>query len=60
MVPAQKKSLKISKTVCGSNTGDRIVVDETGQRWLEVSEFSDYRSTGERRGVLKYGAIFEV
>ena len=60
MVPEQKKGVKVSKTVCGPNTGDKVVVDEIGQRWIEVTEFSDYRSTGERRGVLKYGAIFEI
>ena len=60
MVPAQKEGIKISKTVCGPNTGDKVVVDETGQRWLKVSEFSYFRGTGERRGILKYGAILEV
>ena len=60
MVPEQNNNIKVSRTVCGSNTGDEVVIDKTGQRWLEVSEFSEFRATGERRGILKYGAIFEI
>jgi alpha-D-ribose 1-methylphosphonate 5-phosphate C-P lyase len=60
MVPDQNNSIKTSQTICGSNTGDEVVIDENGDRWLIVSDFSEFRGTGERRGVLKYGAIFEI
>ena len=60
MVPEQNNNIKTSRTVYGSNTGDEVVIDENGHRWLIVSEFSGFRATGERRGVLKHGAIFEI
>ena len=60
MVPEQNNNIKTSRIVCGSNTGDEIVIDENSHRWLVVSEFSNFRATGERRGILKYGAIFEI
>jgi len=58
MVPEQ--SIKTFQIVCGANTGDEVVIDENGDRWLIVSSFSEFKGTGERRGILKYGAIFEI
>lgn len=60
MVLAQNYSMKALRTICGSSTGDEVVIDENGQRWLVVPEFSRFRATGERRSILKYGAIFET
>ena len=57
MAPGQNSDIKIFQTICGSNTGDKVVIDENNHRWLIVSEFSEFRGTGERRGILKYGAI---
>ena len=60
MVPEQNRGINTSQTVCGSNTGDEVIIDENGHRWLIVSDFSKFRDTGERRGIFKYGAIFEI
>ena len=60
MVPKQNNNVKARRRICGPNTGDEVVIDENGQRWLIVSGFSNFRATGERRGILKYGAIFEI
>lgn len=60
MVPEQNRSINISQTVCGHNTGDEVIIDENGHHWLIVSDFSEFRATGERYGILKYGVIFEI
>lgn len=60
MVLEQNNGIRASRTVCGSNTGDEVVIDENSHRWLIVSEFSEFRATGERRGFLTHGAIFEI
>jgi hypothetical protein len=60
MVPRQNNSIKASQTVCGSNTGDEIIIDENGHKWLIVSEFSEFRATGERRAALGTYSTFKL
>lgn len=60
MVPDQNNNVKTSQIICGSNTGNEIIIDKNSDRWLIVSEFSEFQGTGEHRGIFKYGAIFEI
>lgn len=60
MTPAQNDNIETFQRVCGPNTGDEVIIDKNSTKWLVVSEFSQFRATGERRAILKYGAIFEI
>lgn len=53
-------SIKVLREDAGPKTGDRLIVDEHGFKWLVVSYLPIIRVTGDPQGVLRGNEIYET